>query len=131
MRAQRAVKLIELRPAGGCDGDGDAQVFAAAAFAQLDGAGIKSGIKLVRDVGDGRDQPVHFQAHHFDGELRRVLDQRFLLRCGRVVGGWRAAGRRRKRVGGDGGNGRCGHKAFLSGGRAVNSLVSPMATMLK
>ncbi len=40
---QRAVQLVELLAAGGGDGDGDAQVFAALAFAQLDGGGVKRG----------------------------------------------------------------------------------------
>ena len=83
MRGQRAVELVELFAAGGGDGNGDAQVFAALAFTQLYGGGVEGRVELVRHRGDGGDQPVDLVAHDLDGELRGVFDQRFLaLRLG-------------------------------------------------
>jgi hypothetical protein len=77
---QCAVNLVQLLTAGGSDGERDAQVFAAAALAQLDGSGVKRGVKLVRDVGEGVDHAVDFEPHDFDGKLRRVFDQRLFFR---------------------------------------------------
>jgi hypothetical protein len=89
MGRQGPVQLIQLFAAGGGHGDGHPQVFAALAFAQFDGRGIKGGVKLVGDQGDGVHQSLHFDAHDFDGEKRRVLNERL--------------------VGGDVGVDRCGH----------------------
>ena len=77
MRGQRAVQLVQLFAAGGRYVDGDAQIVAAFAFAQLQRFGIKSWIKFVRDEGDGVDEPVHFCAHNLDGEGAGVDDQGF------------------------------------------------------
>src|SRR2546425_796670 len=52
VRGECLVQVIELLAAGGCHRDGDTQVFAAAAGAQLDGAGVKSGVEALGDLGD-------------------------------------------------------------------------------
>lgn len=115
MRRQCAVQLIQLLTAGGGDGDGDAQVFATLAFAQFNGGGVKRGVELVGNVGDGVHQAVHPQAHDFDGEKGWVLNQRRLGRGGlsgvgrcRSGGGWRLGG-------GWGRHGRIG-RTWLKGG---------------
>ena len=77
MRRQRAVQLVQLLAAGGVDDDGDAQVVAAFAFAQLQRFGVKRGVKLVGDERDGVDKAVHFGAHDFDGEGAGVDDEGF------------------------------------------------------
>ena len=84
MRAQGPVQLIQLLSGRSGHGDGDAQVFAAFALAQLNRAGVKLGVELVGDVGDGVDQAIHFDAHDLDREQRGVLDQGFLARVGGV-----------------------------------------------
>jgi hypothetical protein len=84
VRGERAVELVELLAAGGCHGDGDAEVFPALAFAQFDGGRIKSRIKLVGHVRDGMHQAFHLDAHDLDGELRRVFNERVFARLGGV-----------------------------------------------
>lgn len=81
MGRQGLVERIELLAAGGSHGDGDAQIFTALALAQFDGAGVKSGVKLLRHIGHRMDKAVHPQAHYFDGKLAGVFDEGFL--------GWR------------------------------------------
>ena len=75
--AERAVQLVELLAAGGGDGDRHAQVLAALAFAQLNGGGVKSRVKLVCNHGDGMYQSFNLHAHHFDGKERGVFNQGF------------------------------------------------------
>ena len=58
MRGEGAVQVVELLAAGGGDRDGDAQVLAAAAGAQLDAAGVERGIEAVGDVGHGVHEAV-------------------------------------------------------------------------
>ena len=84
MRAERAVQLIELFPAGGGDRDGDSEVFATLALAQLNGGGVKAGVEGVGNHRDGMHQTLNFEAHDFDREQRRVLNERLgagYLRC--------------------------------------------------
>ena len=95
MRRQRAVQLVELFAVGGGDGDGDAQVVAAFAFAQFDGGGVKAGVKLVRDEGDGVDEAVDPGTHDLDRKQAGVDDERFFdhgERGGRGVWGGRFGG---------------------------------------
>jgi len=79
VRRQRAVNFVKLCATGGSDGDGDAQIFAAFALAQLDGGGVKVRVKLRGNMGNGLHQASHFQAHDFDREKRRIDDQRVVL----------------------------------------------------
>ena len=77
MRRKRTVQLIQLLARGGGHGDGHAQVLAALAFAQLDRGGIKRGVELVGDVGDG----VHQSDPSFDAttvELRESKGGKYL-----------------------------------------------------
>src|SRR5450830_334583 len=76
VRGERAVQLVELLAAGGGDGDGHAQILAALALAQLNGGGIKQGVELAGDQGDGVHQTVHLGAHDFDGKPRRIGNER-------------------------------------------------------
>ena len=88
MGGQRAVQLVELFAAGSGDGDGHAQVFVALAGPKLNGAGIKAGVKAASNVGDGGNQAVGLDAHHFDWELAGVGDERFSGAGRRRVGWW-------------------------------------------
>lgn len=100
MCAQRAVQLVELFPAGCGNGNGHAQVFAALALSQLNRAGIKVGVKLGGDHGDGMHQAVHFEAHDFDGKERRVLYERLAARLIGMAGYGHDSGRWGGSVGG-------------------------------
>ena len=58
----------ELFAAGGGHSDGDAEVVAGLAGAQLDRAGVKAGVKLLGNHGDGMDKTVGLHPHDLDGE---------------------------------------------------------------
>ncbi len=73
--AERAVQLVELLTAGGVYRDGHAQVLAALAFAQFDGAGVKRRVELLRDAGDGMYQAIHLGAHDLDRKFAGVFNQ--------------------------------------------------------
>ncbi len=88
VRRQRAVELVQLFAAGGCDGDGDAQVVAAFAFPQFDGFGIKGGVEFMGDEGDGVDKAIHFGSHDLDREGAGVDDEGFFNHGGGRHGGW-------------------------------------------
>ena len=76
MGTQRTVQLVKLLAAGSSDGDGDAQVFSAFAFAQFDGGGVKCRVKCLCNDRDGVHQALDLEPHDFDGELRGILNQR-------------------------------------------------------
>jgi len=75
VRRQRAVNLVKLFAAGGVDGEGHAQVITPLAGTQLHCAGVKAGIKLLGDVGDGAHQMRVLETHHLDRKGTRVSDE--------------------------------------------------------
>ena len=86
MGRQGPVELVELLAAGGGDGEGDAQVVALFAVAQLDGAGVKAGVELLGNMSHGMYKTLYLGAHHFDGKAAGVLDQGLLT--GAARGRW-------------------------------------------
>ena len=56
MGRQRAVDLVELLAAGGCDGQGDSQIVALFAVAQFDRVGVKSWDQSVSQFGSSHEQ---------------------------------------------------------------------------
>lgn len=90
VRGQGSVDLIQLRAAGGGDGDRDTQVFTAGAFAQLERTrGVKARVELLSDVRDGMNKTIDLGAHDLDREAAGVFNQRLFARiilgrkCGR------------------------------------------------
>jgi len=89
MGRQGTVYLIELFPTGGSDGDGDTQIVSSLAGAQLDRGGVKTGVELPGDVGDGSDQSLLVLPHDLDRKLAGIGDQRcagLVLMSGRLGG---------------------------------------------
>src|SRR6202012_602472 len=80
MRGQCPVQLIQLRTAGGCDRDRDAQVITPLAGSGLHRRVIEVRIELPGHLHDRVDEPFGVRAHHLDGERAGVLDQRLFGR---------------------------------------------------
>ena len=75
---------------GGVDGQCQAQILAAFAFAQFDGAGIKLRVELGGNMGHCMNKTIDALTHDLDREIAGIDDQRRWLgiRCGRGgVGG--------------------------------------------
>ena len=93
---QRLLEIVELRAAGRRDSDSDAEILAAAAFAQFDARRIKRRVELLGNVRDGAHEAILIQADHLDRESAWILDQRLTSFLGKrdalLLGGRRLGG---------------------------------------
>ena len=88
--SQRAVQVVQLLAAGGRHGYGYTQVLVASAGAQLNFAGVKERIVLLRNGCYGVHKALLVEAHHLNGKVGGVFNQRiFAWIDARIVAlGW-------------------------------------------
>jgi hypothetical protein len=91
--------IVKLLSACGSDGQGQAQIIASFTGAHLDGGGIEVGIKLLGNLRHGFCKTIDPCAHHFDGKVAGVFNQRLFSRvawdggyggCAHGIGLWLA-----------------------------------------